>query len=59
MQSPCKGCVRREQGCHSSCEQYLEFRRKREQANARRNADVDMIGYAISAMARIRGKKRK
>lgn len=29
--SPCKGCERREVGCHSSCGDYVEWRKKRDE----------------------------
>ena len=38
--APCKGCDRREVGCHSSCAEYLEFRKARDEMNARRNAEM-------------------
>lgn len=29
--APCKGCDRRELGCHSRCADYLAFREKRDE----------------------------
>ena len=58
MGSPCKGCDRRAEGCHSSCESYQKFRQERDKANARRNEEVELVGYIIGAFARIRGKRK-
>ena len=38
--APCKGCDIRELGCHSSCAEYLEFRKARDEMNARRQAEI-------------------
>lgn len=32
--APCKGCERREVGCHSVCEEYLTFRRLKDEQKA-------------------------
>lgn len=31
--SPCKGCERREVGCHSKCAEYIDFRSALNQIN--------------------------
>lgn len=53
MKTPCMNCTRREMSCHSTCEDYKEFRKKVEGAKARR--DADLACYVINAKAR---KKR-
>ena len=34
IQGPCQGCERREVGCHSSCEEYKEYREHVDNMNA-------------------------
>lgn len=31
---PCKGCERREAGCHANCEEYQTFRKLKDEQNA-------------------------
>jgi hypothetical protein len=44
--SPCYGCKDRHDLCHSECEDYLTFRKKKDEENARRREDSD-IGHAL------------
>ena len=38
MKAPCKGCADRKLGCHSSCEEYLEFRKAQDEINEQRKS---------------------
>lgn len=44
--SPCYGCEDRHDLCHATCEAYLEFRRKKDEENAKRREASD-IGHAL------------
>ena len=44
-QAPCKGCERRKPGCHSVCEDYLEFASYREKARRNRAEYQDLRDY--------------
>lgn len=39
----CKGCERREYGCHSSCESYLKEKAKREKISEGRLRDSNLF----------------
>lgn len=56
----CKGCVRRRVACHSYCEIYLEFKKKREKIYESRkiNAIAD-IGPEAYIKSRDRRCERK
>lgn len=32
--APCKGCDKREVGCHAACEEYIAFRKAKDKLNA-------------------------
>lgn len=32
--APCKGCDKREVGCHAVCEEYIAFRKAKDKLNA-------------------------
>ena len=38
---PCKGCEKRKLGCHGFCDQYKQWRDLHDQANKKRQADVE------------------
>lgn len=50
---PCKGCGRREVGCHGGCEQYQEYRAK-VQAKRREIAQDKTIGYTVESDGKLR-----
>lgn len=59
MDNPCKKCDRK--GCgsfHDECPKYKAWVDSRETAAARRNAEIDVVGYVISTRVRMRGKKK-
>lgn len=33
LEAPCKGCKKRELGCHSTCPEYIQFRKELDRAN--------------------------
>ena len=41
VNAPCKDCERRFLGCHSTCEEYKEFKEFREAYNMDRKAKLD------------------
>ena len=49
---PCKGCSERYLGCHAGCESYKEYRAKKDQEIARRQAESDANEVAIRARYR-------
>ena len=62
-QSPCKGCENRYVGCHSNCDDYLEFRGKTDEMAKRiyeKNRDRDLyMGYRKECSMKIQEKRRK
>ena len=34
LNAPCKGCEKREVGCHATCEDYLTYRELKDEQNA-------------------------
>ena len=57
MSAPCKNCPDREIGCHSKCNKYLEFRKKRDEELDRKRREDD-VAYAIAAGMYRMSKKR-
>lgn len=43
MVNKCKGCTRREVGCHSKCEDYIEYRKKLNDIKYRKYVDLYKI----------------
>lgn len=52
MNGPCLGCQDRVLGCHSKCERYLEYRRKKDEIAERREADKIGVTAAIESIRR-------
>lgn len=46
--SPCKGCERRQVGCHGDCEQYKQFRAEL----AKKKKQYDIVGSFIRSSIR-------
>lgn len=41
QEAPCKGCTKREVGCHSTCPDYISFKNENDKMNElKRNSDV-------------------
>lgn len=55
--SPCYGCERRSDGCHSICEAYIDFRRicdaERAENNKRRRQANDLIAFTRASYERV------
>ena len=57
MVAPCKDCEKRHLGCHSSCEEYQEFRKAKDLDNAaKRTVWQDKVRWSDSKRKRIMGK---
>lgn len=39
---PCRGCRKREVGCHGKCPEYAEWKRNREEYLERRREQIDL-----------------
>ena len=39
--SPCKDCTKRSPTCHGNCKEYIDFRKEKDEYNAKKNAIVD------------------
>lgn len=57
----CKDCTRREVGCHSSCEEYLQekadYNKRKDEAYRKRKEIADQMNYTRSAVNRMSGRK--
>lgn len=53
MMSPCKGCTERAVGCHSGCEAYEEYRKHRDDINARKMRQKETESYYCEKHARV------
>ena len=40
IKAPCKDCPDRKQGCHSTCEKYIAFRKERDELNVLKFEDA-------------------
>lgn len=45
--SPCFKCEKRSEGCHSSCEEYIEFAQAKRKANLNRKDEGRKASYAF------------
>lgn len=53
---PCKGCTKRCLHCHSSCEQYAEYRKQIEAHRAREKAEYDTESFFFSVKSQLMHK---
>ena len=53
MKTPCKGCNRREIGCHAKCGDYAEFKVERAKLNERRKQAVEEQDTVIRELERM------
>ena len=57
---PCKGCERREIGCHGRCQEYGEWKKSLEKSQAARIQEAQDNDITIRGLERIqRGKFRR
>ncbi len=58
--TPCKDCVKRYTACHSTCKDYRDWKREKNEDNARRNkqknAEKITDDYKIKVMQKTRRK---
>ena len=57
MSAPCKNCPDREIGCHSRCNKYLEFRKKRDEALDKKRKEADVAGAVADGFYRMTKKR--
>jgi len=60
MNTPCKGCERREIGCHAKCEDYANFKAERAKLNERRKKaaeEQDTVIRELERMLNTRSRK--
>lgn len=55
--SPCKDCADRHKKCHSSCGDYLEYCRERDEINEKRHKEQDIRSYVNAQV--IKTKKNR
>lgn len=57
----CKGCTKRNPGCHDHCKSYIEWSENRLKTKAiiskNRKADIQYISYAIGKNNRMKKEK--
>lgn len=51
--SPCLNCARRELGCHGKCQDYAEFKAKREEIRQAHHKEWEVDDYELKAKRRI------
>lgn len=58
---PCKGCTKRQIGCHGSCEEYqkgvAKWIEKRRQQKINKAVDAGIRRYQIDQVEKVRRKK--
>lgn len=59
MESSCKGCTRRTVGCHSTCEEYKEFRTRLEKMRKNERDECVLNGYVANMTQRIRKQNKE
>lgn len=55
----CKGCTRRELGCHANCEDYKQFCAERDLIREHRAKLYHLDGYQLEKKRDIKLKSRK
>lgn len=53
---PCKDCLDREVGCHSRCEHYAEFRKRKEEIYEYRKEEADAKHDIMTHIVEVRKK---
>ena len=56
MSVPCKDCMKRVLGCHSSCKDYAEYRKVIDKANGNKSWHREYGAYRATVMKNIYGK---
>ena len=63
IEVPCRHCESRTSNCHSSCEQYKEYKAKMELRNAaiiaENNKRADALDYVVGRIRRIKRSQTK
>ena len=60
MNTPCKGCERREIGCHAKCKDYAEFKAELKKLNEKRKRvaeEQDTVIRELERMLNTRSRK--
>lgn len=59
MKNPCKGCTDRTPGCHSGCERYADFKRKKEEINEQirqaKAPNYEHVSWSPTRRKRVKG----
>lgn len=54
VSSPCKDCVDREVGCHSTCARYIKFQKDKEEYNKKvreaRKKESDIVSFRVDSI---------
>lgn len=59
MKTPCKGCERREIGCHAKCVDYAEFKKERAKMNERRKQAAEEQDTVIRELERMLNSRNR
>ena len=58
MNAPCNGCADRTVGCHSVCEKYKDWKRKKDAERAKRNEESMIKGAKSRGITRVMKKSK-
>lgn len=53
MNIPCKDCTRRKQNCHSTCQDYIDFKKEREEQLKKQQIQNSLKEYAFDRQLRL------
>ena len=61
LKSPCKNCEKRYFGCHSECQDYLDFRKRRDKyiADAAEKTRLNNDIWAVGLTMKKRGRRHE
>lgn len=59
MRIPCKGCQRREIGCHGKCPDYVAWQEEHEKEKAKRALEADALDAQIKGLTRMRKESKR
>ena len=54
VSSPCKDCMDREVGCHSTCEKYIKYQKEKDEYNKKvrdaKSRENDIVSFKVDSI---------
>lgn len=59
IEAPCKDCAKRKLHCHSTCEEYISFRKKKEKEYEDKLKRIEVNNYSFDSVEKMVKRYRK